>query len=179
MRAGSNLPALQQTTKKYELLGWVALVAFVSLVLGGGYVFRSAVVTLWPPATKLYVTLDIDTAPPQSPPARTPAPAPAPKPVANEAEGLQFKGLNATPRYEGNVLVLTFAGTIENPTGDAILPTLITAVAKDDKGADLKTWTFTIDPHIIPGHGSTTFSTELRDAPPETRRIIPTFAAQK
>lgn len=170
---GSNLPALHQQKKTSGLLGWITLVAFVALVLGSGYFFRSFISTAWPPSKKLYNILDLDTTPPPSPKVSvTPA-----RKLSNEAAtGLVFKNLVATPHYDGNILILTFQGTIENPTGDAILPTLVTAVAKDENGANLKKWSFSIDPHAIPGHGSTTFSTELRDAPPETRRVIPTFA---
>ena len=169
---GSNLPAIQKPKKNHEILGWISLVAFVSLVLGSGYFWRSRIVVEWPPSRKLYDILAIDTRPAIAAPPKAQSET---KPKATASKDLQFKNLNAAPRYDGNILVLTFTGTIENPTEDAILPTRITAMAKDEKGADIKSWSFSVNPGAIAAHGSEPFSTELRDAPAETRRIVPVF----
>jgi predicted Zn finger-like uncharacterized protein len=165
---GSNLPAIREDKQSSPLLGWGILIAFVAAVLGSTYFFRDRAVIAWPPARKLYVTLGIPLTPKS-----LEAPAASPK-AAKVAKGdLLFKDLNAVPHYEGDVLVLTFTGEIDNP-GDELAPLIqLKAVAQDKNGLPLKDWIFRVEAGSVPAHGNIHFSTELRDAPSDTRRIIP------
>lgn len=179
---GSNLPAIRGKQKSSPLIGWSLLGGFVLLVVGSGYAFRDIVANNWTPSQRLYHALGIEFTSKggasaqkslAASPAKALAQASATAPMAWEV--LLFKGLMAKPHYDGDVLVLTFEGTIENPTTTAITLSRIRAVAQDEAGAPLKDWIFSVEATAIPANGNLAFSTELRGAPLETRRIIPAF----
>lgn len=179
---GSNLPAIRGKQKPSPLLGWSLLGGFVLLVLGSGYVFRDIIADGWPPSQRLYRTLGIEIALKAGAPAQkalsastAPAQSGAPASAPMAWEVLLFKGLMAKPHYDGEVLVLTFEGVIENPTATTVALSRIRAVAQDEAGAPLKDWVFSVEATTIPANGNLAFSTELREAPLETRRIIPAF----
>ncbi len=163
---GSNLPAVRKP-RKSPIWGWMMLTGFVVVVLATGYMFRNTISSTWPSSQKLYDVLGIEVENIADEDLASSEPSPS--------DVLEFKGLSAKPRFDGEILILTFEGRIENPSDMPIALPRVRAVAQDESGAPLKEWTFTVPSAAISANGRVTFSTDLPDAPSSTRRVVPNF----
>lgn len=163
----TNLPALQRPQPKLlEAAGWAGLVAFIGLIITGGWLFRTDIVTAWPSAERLYDTLGVETA----------VKAKAPK-LAPLEDRLKFRDLHPTQQFVDGVLTLIIEGRIENigPVAETVPP--VEVVLLDDRQLDLLTWLFEApQPRLAPGE-ALSFETRLENPPPEAQDIRVNFAA--
>ena len=141
---GSNLPALPgRTRRRSHALGWLVLILALAGALYGGYVERANIITLWPPAARLYMLLHLM--------------------PAGGATGLEIRGVATERVSEDGVPVLHITGEVANVAGEARDIPLIAAVLKDGRQQNLQQWIFRpAETRLAPG-AATRFSTKVRN----------------
>ena len=142
---GSNLPALRARRARVNRVGWIALALFVALVLGGGLGAHSAIVDLWPPASRLYEALGFAVEP--------------------ESFGLDLIDVQSTSAIEDDIVVFTVEGQVVNSSGEIRAVPLIRVSLSDVHGTEVGVWVVpAAKSKLLPGE-SARFSIRLKDPP--------------
>lgn len=166
----TNLPALPRTRNHGPVLGWIALVLFVTTVVGGVLAFPKPLIAAWPDMAKLYAVLGMD--PHAQPKPHSPTRAPAQPPLEQR---LSFLDLASSQLFVDGVLTLSIKGQVHNASATPEDLPIIKVVLLDGSGRDIKTWTVAADqPRLMPG-ASTAFETQLPNPPPDAQDIRVTF----
>jgi predicted Zn finger-like uncharacterized protein len=166
----ANLPALPRQREHGPVLGWIGLVLFVTIVVGGVLAFPKPLIAAWPDMIKLYAALGMD--PYASPRSRTPIRAPAMPPLE---ERLVFRNLEPAQMFVDGVLTLNIKGQVHNIGAATEDLPIIRVTLLDGRGQDIKTWKVTADELRLSSGASTTFATQIPNPPPEAQDIRVTF----
>lgn len=105
---GSNLPALQGHRHGSGKWGWIALVAFVTLIISSFLIFQDSLSSAWPPSQKLYDAIGLGHVE-ESHETETPE-----IPIS---ERLVIKNLKPGREIRGSVPYLVIKGSVVNITG--------------------------------------------------------------
>lgn len=181
----TNLPALPRKRLRWGLiLGWLFLILFVLTVLVGGFVARDAVVSAWPPATKLYRLLGLPLAgdPPapaedaQSDAAAAPeTPAePKPAPDINSILKTAITRQEFVRGQDGQTLLIV-EGQVSNISKSAQTVPSLRLDIEDASGRSLFHWTVKTDRGTLSAGERTTFSTRLPDPPAGASKLFASF----
>jgi predicted Zn finger-like uncharacterized protein len=143
--------------RKSGLLGWIIFFVVIAAIIGGMIVFRGALVSLYPPLSKVYELVGIGPALP--------------------GEGLKLPTPQRSVRKDGDTTVLDISGTIENTTSKPIdLPTL-KGILYDSKKNETYHWFFkATQPTILPGE-KIPYKTEVKNPPTGSVQLVITFSA--
>ncbi len=153
----ANLPALPRRQRSLVGAGWALLALVVLVLLGGGYVARTAIVDAWPAAARLYDALGIAW-------------------QAPERFTLELHNLNSSSRTDNGVPVLVVSGEVVN-VGDK--PQRVPPVRiglRDAARREIRSWTVAVDPAELAPQAKTTFTAELSSPPSEARDLEISFA---
>ncbi len=160
---GSNLPALAgRAPRRGVALGWVALVAVVVAVIGGGAYFRNEIVAAWPATARLYAAIGQK---PELPGAGREFPG----------AGLELRNVSLTRSGDEGSPVFVIVGEVANVTDQVRdVPLLRGALVGSDE-RELQYWTFSAArSRLLPGE-VIDFRTELANPAPEAVGLSVTF----
>ncbi len=145
---GSNLPAMPDDVapRRSSAIGWLVLLLVVIGVIGGLLLARKDVVSLWPPAARLYGLIGLDD-------------------FGRTGAGLEIREVASQRLEQGGSTALVVQGTIVNVSTRPRPVPNVQVVARGAGGVVLKSWSFAPGaPILLPGD-SVPFRRELADAP--------------
>jgi predicted Zn finger-like uncharacterized protein len=152
-------PSLKFRTRKKRvnigaIIGWSTIVAVLAVVVGGGWHFRSQVIELWPPSTKLYELVGLSIGPIQS---------------------LELTKVIASEGLEGDMAVLVITGTITNITDELQATPRMRGALLDADQNEIYSWTFDSPATELPPGDIIDFNTRVSNPPLEARGVLVTF----
>lgn len=157
---GSNLPALRPPPRRRAgPAAWLALLVLVVAGAVGLYAFRQQIVTIWPPASKLF---------------RTAGPA---EPEAAGA-GLDIRDVKFERKAEAGRAVLLVTGQVVNITQSARPAPRLRVAIGDEARKELAYWTVPLAKEALGPGEATEFSTRLPDPPANARSLSVTFVPE-
>ncbi len=144
---GSNLPALIERRRRANRLGWVALAAAVAVIIVGVAVARNEIVSVWPPAVRLYdaVGLELD---------------------RQATAALTFRNVASRRIVEDGVSVLVVRGEIANEGDEPHEVPAIRIGLEDANDKEVHHWTVVTELLELAAGAITAFETRL-ESPPE------------
>jgi uncharacterized protein DUF3426 len=142
---GTNLPALAQPRpRRAPALGWVLLIVILGLIGSGAVFGKSAIITRWPEAERIYRLVGLD-------------PKPAP--------GLDVRAVRFERKENGGKAEIVVEGTLANTAPDSIVVPALRASLRDGSGHEVASWSFNIDrPELLPDE-TVDFKTTFADPP--------------
>jgi len=157
---GSNLPALQNHRHGSSKWGWISLVVFLFVLIGGLMMFREPLSDAWPPIKKLYKTIGLDGAGDKG--QKKPEKVEKKIPIT---ERLVIKNLKPSQELINNTPHLVIEGEVQNiADNNQKVPTL-KASLQDRNRVTIREWTFEAEKSTVAKDRSVTFKTSLPNPP--------------
>ncbi|WP_321395113.1 zinc-ribbon domain-containing protein [Emcibacter sp.] len=171
---GSNLPALQNHHHGSSKWGWVALCAFVTIVISGLLIFHDTITELWPPSGKLYhaIGLDGEAAPTHVTEKKKEEPR---LPVS---ERLVIQNLVPAKESRNGTSYLVVRGEVRNITETKQEVPPLQVSLQDARGVTIRNWTFMTSPGILPPEDVVGFETALPNPPADARDLRVSFTEE-
>lgn len=155
LRAGANLPAIPEKRSRLRaVLPWFGLLSFVAAIIIGGYLFRVAIVTSWPPAAKLYDTLDI---------------------AINE-HALKLVGVSFAQKNKDGISFLEVSGKVVNEGSATLQLPEILIILRDAQGNIVYQWRHRAEAGSVPAESEITFTTARSQLPANAQNLEVTLA---
>ncbi|MFQ5533539.1 MAG: DUF3426 domain-containing protein [Sphingomonadales bacterium] len=156
---GSNLPAAPGSQSRSDLMGWMVLIAVVTLLVTGIVSFRDSIAEAWPPSKKLYDILGLEVG-------RAEKPQTADDAIKPGTRFLSFRDINITMESANNRPVLIVRGEIANAARRRVPVPRINATLFDSDKNLIYEWSFEPPLPELGALGYTPFETRV-DNPPE------------
>ncbi|GLQ05319.1 DUF3426 domain-containing protein [Sneathiella chinensis] len=138
--------------KKSGWLGWLIFLLLLAAIVAGGYYGRNQVVSVWPPAAKLYQKLKLDV-------------------QTRNTLGLEIRDLTTRSVVENGVTRLTVVGNIVNITEtDRPIPRISIQLI-DDAGDHVYSWSTSIEQTLLEGWGSVEFTSSMNQPPEDAKQV--------
>lgn len=152
--ARAQLPAVREEKSSKLWIAWVVLLLVIGGIVAGGYVYRSQVIEIWPPAGKLYRTVGIEVEPPFR---------------------LRIPGFKYEAQTENAKTVIVVTGTVinEGRFPQEIPPVRVTLF--DANGLEVSHWTAPIGKSVLQAGEEVAFTTRLADPPSTAKQLGVTF----
>ena len=160
VEATSNLASPKGRAKRRlnvgALIGWSSLVAFLGIVIGGGWFMRDTVMEIWPPSTKLYELAGL---------------------TPGRLDALALNEVTPSQIIEGDVTVIVVTGEIINITEELQAVPRMRGAILDAEAVEIFNWTF--DPPAVELSAGEVleFNTRVPNPPEGARGVLVTFIA--
>jgi predicted Zn finger-like uncharacterized protein len=152
---GSNLPALRERRQRINRIGWILLVLFLAVVLGGGLGAREGIVELWPASGRLYDAIGLGLEP--------------------EELGLDLLNVETHSIKEGEVTVLVIEGQVMNSAESARRVPPIRVALIDKNKRELATWEVAAEKTELAPDELTRFSARFSSPPASAASLAVSF----
>lgn len=136
-------------------IGWIAVAAVATVVLGGGFVARDAIIDLWPPASMLYEKVGL-----------------APEP----GFGLALRTEAEVQKRDGGADILVIRGEIVNVSSRPRLVPMLQGSLLDADQNDIHSWTFSTALGELAAGETRPFDARVPNPPEGVRNFRITFA---
>mgnify|MGYP003674753333 CR=1 FL=1 len=151
VRARAQLPAVRESGGGGKLwVAWLILALVVAGLVAGSIVYRTEIVTIWPPAGKLYRSVGLSLEPP----------------FTLATDEVKFENVI---RDGGTVLLVT--GVIRNNGSIKQAIPLLQVTLLDGQQKAIHHWTAQVEQTILGPDESVAFQTQLRN-PPDSARFL-------
>lgn len=152
--ARAQLPAVREERSGKLWIAWILLVLIVAGIVAAGYVYRSQVVEIWPPAGRLYQTIGLKVEPPFR---------------------LRIERFDHATQTENAKQVLLVTGNVinEGKFPEPVPPLRVTLF--DKNGREVAHWTAQTAKSVLQPGEEAQFSTKLVDPPQTAQRLWVTF----
>lgn len=138
-----------------RLISLLALILFISAVVGVGYFMQSKVVMWFPATSKIYAMVGL-------------------KPDVL-GQGLHIADPKPTKEIDGNDEVLVVSGAIKNTSGNQQKVPLLRGALLDKDGKELHIWTFTAQQESVEPGEQVTYKTQFKNPPAAAEKLDITF----
>lgn len=138
-----------------RLISLLALILFISAVVGVGYFMQSKVVMWFPATSKIYAMVGL-------------------KPDVL-GQGLHIADPKPTKEIDGNDEVLVVSGTIKNTSGNRQNVPLLRGALLDKDGKELHIWTFTAQQKLVEPGEQVIYKTQFKNPPAAAEKLDITF----
>lgn len=133
--------------------GWLALAACLTLIVGGFYEYRQAIVSAWPAAARAYALVGL--------------------PV--NALGIEFANIRVERDFDNGLPVLTIAGEVVNVTSQTVQVPQLRVALRDRTEREIYRWTVSITSDPLKADARARFATRLAAPPKEARAVFLRF----
>lgn len=140
------------------IIGWTAFALVVGGLLGSGYFFRSSIMEIWPPATKLYQAAGL---------------------VRPATYALALGNVSQAQEREGETLVLIVTGDISNITEDTQAVPRLRGAILDAQSREIFTWTFDPPSPELAAGETVAFATRVPNPPEGASGVAVTFTEEE
>ena len=158
VEATSNLAAPKGRAKRHlnvgALIGWFSLVAFLGVVIGGGWFMRDTVMKIWPPSTKLYELAGL---------------------TPGRLYALELNEVTPSQVIEGDITVIVITGEIINVTEELQAVPRMRGAILDGEAVEIFTWTFDLPAVELSAGEVLEFNTRVPNPPEGARGVLVTF----
>ncbi len=156
---GSNLPALRERRQHINRVGWILLVLFLAVVLGGGFGAREGIVELWPASGRLYEAIGLGLEP--------------------EELGLDLLNVETHSIKEGEVTVLVVEGQVMNSAGRVRRVPPIRVALIDKNKREIAAWEVVAEKTELAPDELTRFSARLSSPPAGAASLAVSFVTDE
>lgn len=137
-----------------SLIGWSSLLAFLGIVIGGGWFMRDTVMEIWPPSTKLYEIAGL---------------------TSGRLYALALNEVTPSQVIEGDVIVIVITGEIINLTEELQAVPRMRGAILDGDAMEIFTWTFDLPEVELSAGATLDFNTRVSNPPEGARGVVVTF----
>ena len=145
----------KQRSGLMRLISLLALILFISAVIGVGFFMQSKVVMWFPASSKIYAMVGL-------------------KPDVL-GQGLQIADPKPTKEIDGNDEVLVVSGAIKNTSGNRQKVPLLRGALLDKDGKELHIWTFTAQKDSVEPGEQVIYKTQFKNPPTAAEKLDITF----
>lgn len=138
-----------------RLISLLALILFISAVIGVGFFMQSKVVMWFPASSKIYAMVGL-------------------KPDVL-GQGLHIADPKPTKEIDGNDEVLVVSGAIKNTSGNKQKVPLLRGALLDKDGKELHIWTFTAQKDSVEPGEQVIYKTQFKNPPAAAEKLDITF----
>jgi hypothetical protein len=145
----------KQRSGLMRLISLLALILFISAVIGVGFFMQSKVVMWFPASSKIYAMVGL-------------------KPDVL-GQGLHIADPKPTKEIDGNDEVLAVSGAIKNTSGNKQKVPLLRGALLDKDGKELHIWTFTAQKDSVEPGEQVIYKTQFKNPPAAAEKLDITF----
>lgn len=170
MPKGTNLPALQNHNYGSNKIGWISLMAFITIIISSFLLFQNTLTIIWPPSEKLYIAIGLDENHNSASLSEQNKIKKPPKEIPID-ERLVIRGISTTLENRNNIVELVISGDIENISQQQQTIPVLKVILQDINQNPIREWIFKADKSVSNPGEIVTFATSLPTPPPEAKNV--------